>query len=129
MARIPLIESVPTKEPILELAPGETVLVLPEYLIKDKKDVFTLMVIDDSMAGRVENGDLVLFQKGLKPESKDMAVVYLEDQYILREIEFINDITLLRSTNESVPTVHITKDDKDNFEIIGKVIISITQEL
>ena len=92
MARIPLIESVPTKEPILELAPGETVLVLPEYLIKDKKDVFTLMVIDDSMAGRVENGDLVLFQKGLKPESKDMAVVYLEDQYILREIEFINDI-------------------------------------
>lgn len=45
----------------------------------------------------------------------------------MREIEFINGIVLLRSANESLPIIHITEDEKDDFEIIGKVIVSITQ--
>ena len=127
MVRIPFVETVPTTEPILELINEANDMALPRYLIKDRKDIFALMVIDDSMTGRVENGDLVLVQKGLMPENKDMAVLRLKDEYILREVEFIDEIVLLRSINEDTPTIHITEDKKDDFEIIGKVIVSITQ--
>ena len=54
-----------------------------EYHLADDLKFTPLMVTDDSMTGRVENGDLVLVQKGLMPESKDMAVIRLEDEYIL----------------------------------------------
>jgi SOS-response transcriptional repressor LexA len=126
MVLIPILGTVPGGEPI-EADPStmdspESHIMLPGVLIVDREMTFALWVRGDSMTGRAEDGDIVVVHRGAMPENGEMAVVRLHHEVTVKAVEFINGITLLRSTNPNIPPTHVTDEDKDGFEIVGKVI-------
>jgi SOS-response transcriptional repressor LexA len=126
MIQIPILGTVPGGDPI-EVDPStmdspESSIMLPEVLIVDKEMTFALWVRGNSMAGRVEDGDIVVVQRGAMPESGGIAVVRLHHEVTLKSIEYRDEVILLRGTNPTIKPISVTEGDKDGFEIIGKVI-------
>lgn len=125
MIHIPILGTVPTQAPLS--SEPETAICVPSNWISDRDQIFALQISDDTMTGRLENTDLVAVKRGLDPENNDLVIARVNDMIMAKSIEFIGDIVVLRSTNGQPETMHFTGKDKEQVEVIGKVIFRITQ--
>lgn len=126
MVEIPILGTIPSGKPLrVELAQRDSpvdLIILPEDLIMNKEMTIAFWVDGDSMAGRVEDGNLVIIEEGTMPGNSDIAVVRFKHETVLKAIEIIGDTTVLRSIKENIEPIIITRKDDQDLEIIGKVI-------
>jgi len=122
---VPILGTVPTQAPLAD--ESETAICVPQNWISEADKIFALQISDDTMTGRLEDTDLVAVKRGLDPENNDIVIVRVNDMIMAKTIEFIGNMVVLRSTNGQPETMHFTEKDKEQMEVIGKVIFRITQ--
>lgn len=84
---------------------------LNKELVKHPSTTFYGRVKGDSMIdANVFDGDILVIDKSLEPQSNDMAVCFIDGEFTLKFIEIHDDIVCLIPANPSYPTMKITSD-------------------
>jgi len=118
LMEIPLLSSVPA---------GRTALMFqPEYIeryvtvdnVRDK-NAFALIVKGNSMAPKIENGDIVVVSPQLEARSGDICVVRVNDEDVLKKVKIDDKYIHLIPLNPSFDPLTVRKRD---ITFIGKVI-------
>lgn len=100
---------------------------LNRYLIKHPAATFFARVEGLSMSGEgIDEGDLLVIDRSLKPENNDLAVCCIEGDFTLKRIQLLSDgnVRLLPSNPDFKP-IDISTDDE--FSVWGIVTATIKQ--
>lgn len=88
----------------------------------DIDNIIAAKVIGDSMYPYINDGDTVIIKKNCEVNNGDVAVVLLDDEAVVKKVEFKQDSITLISFNPLYPDRVIKDNDCDTVRIIGKVI-------
>lgn len=94
---------------------------LYSYLLKSPGTIFSLIVKGDSMIDEgINDGDLVLIQKGREPANRDIVAAFVDGDWTLKQyVKHSNEI-LLVPANPNYPVIRPKHDLQ-----IGGVVISV----
>lgn len=83
---------------------------------------FTLLCVGDSMAPRIQDGDLVAIRKQPEVENGEIAAVRIDDEATLKRVFLFNDHIELRADNPLFPTIIRIGEAMNDVHIEGKAI-------
>lgn len=87
----------------------------------EKGKFFYFQATDNSMKEiRIMKGDTLLIRKQKKLNNGDVALIFFEDNLLIRKITKTDDLLLIESANSTLPTKVIPLQD-NNLLIIGKL--------
>ncbi|MDA3879151.1 MAG: translesion error-prone DNA polymerase V autoproteolytic subunit [Prolixibacteraceae bacterium] len=93
---------------------------LNKELIKNPTSTFFGRVAGDSMKNAgIDNGDLLVIDKSIRPRDGMIAVCFLDGEFIMKQIQIVDDGCWLIAANEQYPPVKVGADN--TFEIWGIV--------
>ncbi len=104
---LPLFGPIPAgfAAPVEEQA--EERITLEDYLVRDAKATFLLRVKGDSMMGAgINEGDLVMAERGKEPRAGDIVVGVLDGEYTLKRLVKEQGKYFLRAENPAYPDLH-----------------------
>lgn len=119
-AMVPLLGRVHAGLPIMADENIAEYIPISFNTVSDIDDCFFMQVEGDCMTGdHIVEGALVLVQKCSSPPNNSIAVVRLEDEVLLRRVQFFGSSIVLIPSNPAYTPLVVTDG---NVEIIGKVI-------
>ena len=83
---------------------------------------FTLLCVGDSMAPRIQDGDLVAIRKQPEVENGEIAAVRIDDEATLKRVFLFNDHIELRADNPLFPTIIRIGEAMNDVHIEGKAV-------
>jgi|TARA_B110000459_G_C16451000_1_gene420713 DNA polymerase V len=99
----------------------DTSIDLNKELIKNKSTTFFARVKGSSMVGAgIDDGDLLIIDKSIKPKSNDIAVCFIDGDFTVKRIDITKDIIWLVAENKKYKPIKVTSDN--DFTIWGIVI-------
>jgi SOS-response transcriptional repressor LexA len=119
--KVPLLGDVAAGEPIFREGDGESV-----------EDMggsdYALRVAGDSMAPRIQKGDIVFVKK--RPDVPDgrIAVVIVDGEAALKRVHHVEGGVQLVSDNPDYPPMLFTRENSDSIRILG-LAVAIRREL
>lgn len=109
------------------IACGEPILA--EQNIEDYDSVpsswratFTLICVGDSMAPRIQDGDLVAIRQQEEVENGEIAAVRIGDEATLKRVYFHDDYIELRPENPSYSSIIRRREEMDDVSIEGRAV-------
>ena len=100
----------------------EQTLDLNEYCVSNPPATFLLQVREDGFSmvdAGIFPGDVVVVDRSLHPQNKDIVVAVLDGEFTLKELVITPEQPVLRSHNANY--ADITRDDFSELEIFGVV--------
>lgn len=86
---------------------AEEVLTLEDYLVRDRSSTFLLRVKGDSMINAgIQEGDLVLVERGAVPKVHDIVVGVLDGEYTLKRLRKDKGKYYLHAENPDYPDLY-----------------------
>lgn len=117
------------KRPIIGITSAGTGIIADEMIIGwqsvdeayDSEDFFWLQIAGDSMAPKIDNGDLVLIQRDTEIEDGCIAVVIVDgtDGFI-KQIHFKDNKVILHSFNPYYPDLEFEGERRKDLAFIGR---------
>ncbi|MDH5434046.1 MAG: S24 family peptidase [Gammaproteobacteria bacterium] len=98
-------------------------LSLDKLLVQTPSATYFMRVSGDNAGARIENDDIVIVDKSLKPTNNDIVIAIVNENFVIRRIEFQKDKILLFKRQEQ-PSEILSPED---VQIWGVVTTSITQ--
>lgn len=84
---------------------------LNQELVRHPSTTFYGRVRGDSMQdAHVFDGDILVIDKSLEPQSGDMAVCYIDGEFTIKYIEVTENRVSLIPANPLYPTINVTAD-------------------
>lgn len=83
---------------------------------------FTLMCIGDSMAPKIENGDIVAIRAQPAVENGEIAAVRIGDEATLKRVFLHADYIELRPINPNYDSIIRSKNEMDDVRIEGRAV-------
>jgi DNA polymerase V len=98
---------------------------LNKELVRHKSSTFYAKVVGDSMrdAG-IEEGDILVIDKQIKPVAGDLIVCYVGGEFAVKYLQISGDKVLLCAANEKYKPIEVSRDSED-FRVWGVVTYSI----
>lgn len=103
--------------------------ILAEQNIEDYDSVpsgwratFTLICVGDSMAPRIQDGDLVAIRQQKEVESGEIAAVRIGDEATLKRVYFHNDYIELRPENPAYSSIIRRREEMNDVSIEGRAV-------
>ncbi len=97
---------------------------LNKQLIKHPTSTFFLRVSGDSMTGAgIQNGDLLIVDRGLDPHPGHIVVAILDSSFTLKRLTYHRGVPSLEADNPQYPPIDLR--NHHNVEIWGVAIYSI----
>ncbi len=119
----PLLGSIQAGFPQDEQENYETVKLVP-FTIENPADTYVLKVRGDSMEGAgIIEGDLVVLDKSLRPQTADIVAAFIDDEWTLKYYFDKNGRIYLKAANKKYPDIF----PKRKLEI-GGVVIKVVRE-
>lgn len=86
---------------------AEEQVTLESYLVRDKKATFLLRVKGDSMINAgIQEGDLVIVERGASPKVHDIVVGVLDGEYTLKRLRKDKGKYYLQAENDAYPDLY-----------------------
>ena len=105
---------------VSDLRLQEKLMDLNDYLVRNPSDTFLIRVNGKSMKNAgIDNGDLLLVDRSLKPENKNIVVASVNRHIVVKRLSMNGDGITLKSENEGYDDIHIS--GSDSLEIWGVV--------
>jgi repressor LexA len=124
---IPILGTVPGKLFIKDEKNTEEIIELSKSILpKDFYNVFALKVEDDSMLHSVKRGSIVIINEQSEVKNGEIALVLYGNEISLKKYYLHKNNIILRSDNPSYKDIIIPREDEDEVEILGKLILSIS---
>ena len=85
---------------------------LNQALIKNKTATYYGRVKGDSMTDAgIDDGDLLIIDKSLKPITGKIAVCYIDGEFTVKRIRIEKDLIWLKAENKKYQPIKVTKDN------------------
>lgn len=81
-------------------------------LIQNPDSTFLAKVNGTSMEWEMEQGDILIVDRSLKPENGDRVVAIIDGEFTTKEIQIKKDHCLLIPKNASFPIIKVTKENE-----------------
>ena len=86
---------------------------LDKELVKNKEATFYARVCGDSMSGAgIDDGDLLVIDKSLSPESGKIAVCYVDGDFTVKRIVKENGKFYLKAENKKYKPIELRQENK-----------------
>ena len=86
---------------------------LDKELVKNKEATFYARVCGDSMSGAgIDDGDLLVIDKSLSPESGKIAVCYIDGDFTVKRIVKENGKFYLKAENKKYKPIELRQENK-----------------
>lgn len=96
---------------------------MPAANVKNPSECFYLRIVGDSMAPRIQEGDLALVRRQPDVESGELAAVVIDgEEGTLKKVIKKQNAIILQAFNPAYPPRVFTGDEIENVCIAGKVI-------
>jgi repressor LexA len=90
---------------------AEELLTIEHYLVRDKHSTFLLRVKGNSMIGAgINEGDLVVVERGKEPKVNDIVVGVLDGEYTLKRLRRDKGKFYLQAENPDYPDLYAMND-------------------
>jgi repressor LexA len=90
---------------------AEEQVTLESYLVRDKKSTFLLRVKGDSMINAgIQEGDLVIVERGANPKVGDIVVGILDGEYTLKRLRKDKGKYYLQAENDAYPDLYAMEE-------------------
>lgn len=87
-------------------------------LIRNPASTFYARVCGDSMTGDgIDDGDLLVVDRGIEPYDGCVAVCYLDGEFTLKRVEMHSDYAMLVPSNPKYKPLRVSADN--NFKVWG----------
>lgn len=97
---------------------------LDAILIKNKEATFYAKANGDSMTGAgIDDGDILVIDRSLEPSDGKIAICFIDGEFTVKRIKFINKILFLQPENEAYQPIEVKEDD--DFTVWGIVTFVI----
>jgi len=116
--KVPLLGSIAAGAPILAVEHSEDYIECAEHVRAD----FCLRIKGDSMAPRINDGDIVFIHRQPEIENGQIAAVYIDGEATLKRVYKASKSLQLIAENPDYPPIVCTHDNCDDIQIIGKAI-------
>lgn len=83
---------------------------------------FTLLCVGDSMAPRIQDGDLVAIRKQPEVENGEIAAVRIDDEATLKRVYLYPDRMVLQPENQAYAPIVLVGDEINTVAIEGKAV-------
>lgn len=101
---------------------AEEQVTLESYLVRDKKSTFLLRVKGDSMINAgIQEGDLVIVERGAEPKVFDIVVGVLDGEYTLKRLRKDKGKYYLQAENDAYPDL-IPREDLQTAGVVRGVV-------
>ena len=117
-ARKPRVGRIACGDPIIA---EENIEAYDEVLSSWHAD-FTLMCVGDSMAPKIENGDIVAIRVQPTVENGEIAAVRIGDEATLKRVFLHADYIELRPINPNYDSINRSKHEMDDIRIEGRAV-------
>lgn len=118
MTQVPLVGRIACGQPITAEENVEGYVSIPAAW----RATFTLMCEGDSMAPRIQDGDLVAIRKQAVVENGEIAAVRIEDEATLKRVYFHDDYIELRPENPAYSSIIRRREEMDDVSIEGRAV-------
>lgn len=118
MSRVPRVGRIACGQPILAEENIEDYDSIPSSW----HATFTLLCVGDSMAPRIQDGDLVAIRKQSEVENGEIAAVRIDDEATLKRVFLFDDHIELRADNPLFPTIIRIGESMNDVHIEGKAV-------
>lgn len=88
----------------------------------DNDNFFWLRVSGDSMAPKIDNGDLILIDKGAQIDNGNIVVALIENEGFIKKVEIKGDTITLISFNPYYPPMVFVKEEAEKIYFVGRVV-------
>ena len=116
--RVPRVGQIACGEPII----AEQNIEGHDEVLSSWHADFTLMCIGDSMAPKIENGDIVAIRMQSTVDNGDIAAVRIGDEATLKRVFFHPDYIELRPINPNYDSIIRNKSEMEDIHIEGKAV-------
>ncbi len=97
---------------------AEETVTLEDYLVRDKAATFLLRVKGDSMINAgIQEGDLVIVERGAPPKVHDIVVGVLDGEFTLKRLRKEKGRYFLQAENDAYPDLYAM----DELQVAGVV--------
>lgn len=118
MKKIPRVGRIACGTPILAEENVEEYDSVPEHWKAD----FTLVCVGDSMAPKIQDGDLVAIRQQEMVENGQIAAVLIDNEATLKRIYVYPDKLILRPENPNYEPIVIMNGESSNIRIEGRAV-------
>ncbi|MBX7173908.1 MAG: S24 family peptidase [Pyrinomonadaceae bacterium] len=98
---------------------------LQEHITRGREGIYTTRVVGDSMETEIKDGDLLIVNRNLIPQTGDIVIAYLNGAYTVKLYEKKNNVLYLVPKNRNYESQIITQED--DFETYGVVTFILHQ--
>lgn len=118
MKKIPRVGRIACGTPILAEENVEEYDSVPEHWKAD----FTLVCVGDSMASKIQDGDLVAIRQQEMVENGQIAAVLIDNEATLKRVYVYPDKLILRPENPEYEPIVIMNGESSNIRIEGRAV-------
>lgn len=118
MKKIPRVGRIACGTPILAEENVEEYDSVPEHWKAD----FTLICVGDSMAPKIQDGDLVAIKQQETVENGQIAAVLIDNEATLKRVYVYPDKLILRPENPNYEPIVILNGESSNIRIEGRAV-------
>lgn len=118
MKKIPRVGRIACGTPILAEENVEEYDSVPEHWKAD----FTLICVGDSMAPKIQDGDLVAIKQQETVENRQIAAVLIDNEATLKRVYVYPDKLILRPENPNYEPIVIMNGESSNIRIEGRAV-------
>lgn len=118
MKKIPRVGRIACGTPILAEENVEEYDSVPEHWKAD----FTLVCVGDSMAPKIQDGDLVAIKQQETVENGQIAAVLIDNEATLKRVYVYPDKLILRPENPNYEPIVILNGESSNIRIEGRAV-------
>lgn len=118
MKKIPRVGRIACGTPILAEENVEEYDSVPEHWKAD----FTLVCVGDSMAPKIQDGDLVAIKQQETVENGQIAAVLIDNEATLKRVYVYPDKLILRPENPNCEPIVIMNGESSNIRIEGRAV-------
>lgn len=118
MKKIPRVGRIACGTPILAEENVEEYDSVPEHWKAD----FTLICVGDSMAPKIQDGDLVAIRQQEMVENGQIAAVLIDNEATLKRVYVYPDKLILRPENPEYEPIVIMNGESSNIRIEGRAV-------
>lgn len=118
MKKIPRVGRIACGTPILAEENVEEYDSVPEHWKAD----FTLVCVGDSMAPKIQDGDLVAIRQQEMVENGQIAAVLIDNEATLKRVYVYPDKLILRPENPEYEPIVIMNGESSNIRIEGRAV-------
>lgn len=118
MKKIPRVGRIVCGTPILAEENVEEYDSVPEHWKAD----FTLICVGDSMAPKIQDGDLVAIKQQETVENGQIAAVLIDNEATLKRVYVYPDKLILRPENPNYEPIVIMNGESSNIRIEGRAV-------